>query len=150
MGKLADIREYIEKNTTDRCKVYIGTDSKRYRKDGVWHAKFATAVVIHKEGKHGCKVFVIESTERDYDAKAGRPINRMMAEVYKTSEVYTYLEPFLINREVEIHLDINPSESHGSHCAMQQAVGYIKGVCNMNAFVKPFALAASFAADHHL
>lgn len=150
MGKLADIREYIEKHSTVRCKVYIGTDSRRFRRDNIWYAKFATAVVIHKEGKHGCKVFVIESTERDFDVKKGRPINRMMAEVYKTSEVYGYLEPFLLNREVEIHLDINPDEKHGSHCALSQAVGYIKGVCGKVPKVKPFALAASFAADHNL
>ena len=150
MGKLADIREYIEKHTTDRCKVYIGTDSKRFRRDNVWFARFATAVVIHKESKHGCKVFVIESTERDFDAKQGRPINRMMMEVYKTQEVYDNLKEFLTNREVEIHLDINPDEHHGSNCALSQAVGYIKGVCGIDAKVKPFALAASFAADHHL
>jgi len=150
MGKLADIREYIEKNTTAQCKVYIGTDSKRFRKDNVWYARFATAVVIHKESKHGCKVFILESTERDYDSKMGKPINRMMAEVYKTSETYENLKTFLENREVEIHLDINPDEKFGSNCAYKQAIGFIKGVCGIDAKVKPFALAASFAADNHL
>ena len=150
MGKLADIRAYVEKNMTDRCKVYIGTDSKRFRKDNVWYARFVTAVVIHKESKYGCKVFILESTERDFDSKQNKPINRMMMEVYKTSEVYENLKEFLHNRQVEIHLDINPNEKYGSNCAFSQAVGYIKGVCDIVPKVKPFALAASFAADHHL
>lgn len=150
MHEILTIKEYLKHSTTSRCKVYIGTDSKRYRRDNVWFAKFATAVVIHKEGNHGCKVFVIQSTERDFDAKKSRPMNRMLAEAYKTSEVYQELKPLLEHLETEIHLDINPSEIHGSNCALTSAVGYIKGVCDIVPKVKPFALAASFAADHHL
>ena len=150
MQEIEKIKDYLVNHTTNRCKIYIGTDSKRYRKDNVWYAKFATAVVIHREGNHGCKVFVIQSTERDYDAKKSKPMNRMMTETYKTTEVYEALKAALAGREVEIHLDINPSEVHGSNCALTQAVGYIRGVCDINPKVKPFALAASFAADHHL
>ena len=150
MQEIEKIKDYLVNHTTNRCKIYIGTDSKRYRKDNVWYAKFATAVVIHREGNHGCKVFVIQSTERDYDAKKSKPMNRMMTETYKTTEVYEALKAALAGREVEIHLDINPSELHGSNCALTQAVGYIRGVCDINPKVKPFALAASFAADHHL
>lgn len=150
MTELLEIKEYLLHNTTNRCKVYIGTDSKRYRKDNVWYAKFATAVVIHREANHGCKVFIVQSTERDFDAKKSRPMNRMMTEAYKTTEVYEQLKEVLANKQVEIHLDINPSEIHGSNCALTSAVGYIKGVCDITPKVKPFALAASFAADHHL
>lgn len=150
MQEIEKIKDYLVNHTTNRCKIYIGTDSKRYRKDNVWYAKFATAVVIHREGNHGCKVFVIQSTERDYDAKKSKPMNRMMTETYKTTEVYEALKSTLGTKQVEIHLDINPSEIHGSNCALTQAVGYIRGVCDINPKVKPFALAASFAADHHL
>lgn len=150
MQEIEKIKDYLVNHTTNRCKIYIGTDSKRYRKDNVWYAKFATAVVIHREGNHGCKVFVIQSTERDYDAKKSKPMNRMMTETYKTTEVYEALKSTLGTKQVEIHLDINPSEVHGSNCALTQAVGYIRGVCDINPKVKPFALAASFAADHHL
>lgn len=150
MTELAEIKEYLKHNTTSRCTIYIGTDSKRYRREGIWYAKFATAVVVHRESNHGCKVFVLQSTERDFDAKKSRPINRMMTETYKTTEVYEELKEALAGKQVEIHLDINPSEVHGSNCALTQAVGYIKGVCDITPKVKPFALAASFAADHHL
>ena len=150
MTQLVEIKEYLKNSTTSRCKVYIGTDSKRYRREGLWYAKFATAVVIHKEGNHGCKVFIVHSVERDYDAKKSKPMNRMLTETYKTSEIYEELKTLLEGKEVEIHLDINPSEMHGSNCALTSAVGYIRGVCDIIPKVKPFALAASFAADHHL
>ena len=150
MTELLEIKEYLEHSTTTRCTIYIGTDSKRFRREGVWYAKYATAVVIHRESNHGCKVFILQSTERDFDAKKSRPINRMMAETYKTTEVYEQLKEALVGKQVEIHLDINPDVAHGSNCALTQAVGYIKGVCDITTKVKPFALAASFAADHHL
>jgi len=44
-------------------------------------------------------------------------------------------------------LDINPDEQYGSSCVISQAVGYIKGTCNVIPFVKPEAFAASYAAD---
>jgi hypothetical protein len=36
---------------------------------------------------------------------------------------------------------------HGSSCVVQQAIGYIRGVCNVIPMVKPQAFAASYAAD---
>lgn len=149
MEKLNEIRTYLKHHLTERCGIYIGTDSRRFRKDGLWYAEFATAVVIHKESKYGCKVFVVKSVERDYDSKKNKPMNRMMAEAYKTSEVYLELKEYL-GSNVEIHLDINPNEQCGSNCALSQAVGYIKGVCELIPKVKPLAFAASFAADHSL
>jgi len=70
-----------------------------------------------------------------------------MTEVYKVSELYLKLEEVLDGREVEVHLDISPNEMHGSSCVISQAIGYIKGTCNVIPFVKPGAFAASYAAD---
>jgi predicted RNase H-related nuclease YkuK (DUF458 family) len=70
-----------------------------------------------------------------------------MTEVYKTSELYLKLADVLEGRDVEVHLDINPDEHYGSSCVVQQAIGYIKGTCNVIPFVKPNAWAASYAAD---
>jgi predicted RNase H-related nuclease YkuK (DUF458 family) len=36
---------------------------------------------------------------------------------------------------------------HNSSIVIQQAVGYIRGVCNVEPKVKPQAFAASYAAD---
>jgi predicted RNase H-related nuclease YkuK (DUF458 family) len=70
-----------------------------------------------------------------------------MTEVYKVSELYLKLADVLEGRQVEVHLDINPDEQYGSSCVISQAVGYIKGTCNVIPFVKPEAFAASYAAD---
>jgi predicted RNase H-related nuclease YkuK (DUF458 family) len=70
-----------------------------------------------------------------------------MNEVYKVSELYLKLADVLVDRDVEVHLDINPNEMHGSNCVIQEAIGYIRGTCNVIPLVKPEAFAASYAAD---
>jgi predicted RNase H-related nuclease YkuK (DUF458 family) len=127
--------------------VYIGCDSRRFRIQGRWHAEYTMAVVVHIDGKHGCKIFGESSIERDYDQRRDRPSMRLMNEVYKISELYLKVHEILEDREVEVHLDINPNEMYGSSCVVQQAIGYIRGMCNVIPMVKPRAFAASYAAD---
>lgn len=143
---LEEVREFI-KNQSPETKIYIGSDSERTRIDGVWYADFCTAVVVHIDGRHGCKVFGKVEREIDYDRKMSRPQMRMMTECYKASEMYLALADILVDRHVEVHLDLNADERHGSNCALQQAVGYIRGTCNIVPKVKPYAPAASFCAD---
>lgn len=52
-----------------------------------------------------------------------------------------------LEKQMEIHLDINPDKAHGSSCVVQEATGYIRGTCNVVPLIKPNAFAASFAAD---
>jgi predicted RNase H-related nuclease YkuK (DUF458 family) len=73
-----------------------------------------------------------------------------MNEVIRTAQMYLDLEEAIGVRDIEIHLDINPDEKHGSSCVISEAVGYIKGMCNVVPFVKPRAFAASIAADRLL
>jgi len=70
-----------------------------------------------------------------------------MTEVYKVAELYLQLAEVLEDRYVEVHLDINPDEMHGSSCVLNEAIGYIRGMCNVTPMVKPNAFAASIAAD---
>lgn len=143
---IEQIKEYLE-NESITSSIYIGVDSERYNKKGKWCADYTVAVVIHRNSNNGAKVFGWIETEQDYDPKLSRPMLRMMNEVYKASECYLSLTDSILDRHVEIHLDINPNELHGSSCAMQQAVGYIKGVCGHTSKLKPEAFAASCAAD---
>jgi predicted RNase H-related nuclease YkuK (DUF458 family) len=71
---------------------------------------------------------------------------RLMNEVYKVADLYLQLSQEIPN-EIQVHLDINPSELHGSSCVINEAVGYIRGMCNVIPMVKPQAFAASYAAD---
>ena len=128
-------------------KIYLGADSERFRESRVWWAEYTTVVVVHINGKHGCKIFGEVDRERDYDARGDRPSMRLMNEVYRVSELFQRLAIVLADRPVEVHLDINPNEMHASSCVVQQAIGYIRGTCNVIPMVKPQAFAASYAAD---
>jgi uncharacterized protein len=143
---LDEVRNFIESQSPE-TKIYIGCDSERLKIDGVWYADYITAIVVHIDGKHGCKLFGEVNRERDYDQKQNKPRYRLMNEVYKVSELYLKLADVLQDRQVEVHLDINPSELHGSNCVINEAIGYIRGTCNVVPLVKPQAFAASYAAD---
>jgi predicted RNase H-related nuclease YkuK (DUF458 family) len=143
---LEEVKRYIDAQTPE-TKIYLGCDSERLRIDGVWYADYVLAIVVHINGNNGCKLFGEVHRERVYDQKASKPAMRLMTEVYKVSELYLKLAEVLEGRDVEVHLDINPNELHGSSCVISQAIGYIKGTCNVVPFVKPRAFAASYAAD---
>jgi predicted RNase H-related nuclease YkuK (DUF458 family) len=143
-----EIREYLL-NQGPSTKVYIGCDSERVNVRGVWHADYTIAIVVHINGKNGCKLFGEVVRERDYDQKNSRPNVRLMTEVFKVSEMYLRLADVLCDRHVEIHLDLNPKEEYNSNAVIQQAIGFIRGTCNIIPMVKPKAWAASTAADRY-
>lgn len=143
---IASVAEFIRAQTPE-TRIYLGCDSERVRIDGVWYADYVLAIVVHINGNNGCKLFGEVHRERVWDAKPGKPAMRLMTEVYKVSELYLKLAEVLEGRKVEVHLDINPDEHYGSSCVISQAIGYIKGTCNVIPFVKPEAFAASYAAD---
>jgi predicted RNase H-related nuclease YkuK (DUF458 family) len=140
------VKAFIQNQSKD-SKIYIGGDSERLCINGAWHADYTLVVVIHIGGKHGCKIFGETIRERDFDQRKDRPRMRLMNEVYKIAELYIKLGEVLDEREVEVHLDINPDEKFGSNCVINEAIGYIKGMCNVIPIVKPNAFAASGAAD---
>ena len=139
------IREYINAQSPE-TKIYIGVDSERLRVNNQWYADYTAAIVVHLDGKHGCKLFGEVTRERDYD-KVDKPNTRLMTEVYKVSQLYLKLADILEGRQVEVHLDINPEAEHASSNVVSQAIGYIRGTCNVIPLVKPRAFAASYAAD---
>lgn len=144
--QLEEVKDFIAQSS-ESTKIYFGADSSRFKSKGKWYATYTIVVVIHKDGCKGAKVFGYSETEPDYDKKFNRPSYRMMQETYKVSELFLALTEYIGIREVEIHLDINPNEMHGSSCALSQAIGYVKGMCGIEPKVKPCAFAASYAAD---
>ena len=141
-----EVKNFINTQSID-TKIYLGCDSERFNINGVWYADYTLAVVVHIDGRHGCKIFGEITRERDYDQKKDKPALRLMNEVYKVSDMFQKLADVLEEREVQVHLDINPNEMYGSSCVVNQAIGYIKGTCNVVPLVKPKAFAASYAAD---
>ena len=145
---LEEVKAFIE-NQSPETKIYLGADSERFEMNKQWYADYTLAIVVHINGNNGCKIFGEVQRERDYDQKVSRPRMRLMNEAYRLSELYLKMADVLEDRYVEIHLDINPSEKHGSYCALQEAMGYIRGTCNVIPMVKPNAFAASYAADRY-
>ena len=149
MFQETQINDLVNLLTTlnNNTKIYFGCDSIRKIVNDVWYARYATCVIVHKNGNNGCRIFSQESTEPDYDVRMNRPSMRLMNETMKVCEAYTQLIPWIDGFDVEIHLDINPDKAHGSSVVVQQPIGYIKGLCNIIPMTKPKAFAASCAAD---
>jgi predicted RNase H-related nuclease YkuK (DUF458 family) len=143
---LNEVKLFVENQGPD-TKIYIGGDSERYNENGNWFADFTLAIVVHIDGKHGCKIFGEVQKEKDFDQKQNKPRMRLMTEVYKVADLYLKLQEMLPDNEIQVHLDINPNEMFGSSCVINEAVGYIRGTCNVVPLVKPQAFAASYAAD---
>lgn len=141
-----EITEYLNSQSQE-TKIYLGCDSERVNVRGVWYADYVVAIVCHINGNNGCKIFGEVFREKDFDQRLDRPNIRLMKEVFKVSEIYLQMADIFADRYVEIHLDLNPSEMHNSNLVLSQAVGYIRGTCNVVPLVKPKAFAASYAAD---
>lgn len=141
-----EVKQFIDAQGPN-SKIYIGGDSERFKMNGEFFADYMLVVVVHIDGKHGCKVFGEVQRERDYDQKKNKPRMRLMTEVYKIAELYLKLADVLEDRDVQVHLDINSDEKYGSSCVVSEAIGYIKGVCNVVPFIKPDSFVASHCAD---
>lgn len=146
--KSIDIEEILQflENCSDDTKIYIGCDSERLKVGDHWYADYILAVVIHVNGNQGCKIFGAVNRERDYDLNVNRPRQRLMSEVYRVAELYLKLSE-VIAHDIDVHLDLNPNEMHNSSIVVNEAVGYIKGMCGVIPFIKPESFAASYAAD---
>jgi predicted RNase H-related nuclease YkuK (DUF458 family) len=143
---IEEVKEFIEAQGPN-TRIYIGGDSERFQINNAWYADYTLAIVVHINGNNGCKIFGEVQRERDWDQKKDKPRMRLMTEVYKIAELYLKLNEVLEDRAVEVHLDINPNEMHGSSCVVNEAIGYIRGMCNVIPLVKPQAFAASYCAD---
>lgn len=143
---LDEVKAMIEASSPT-TKIYVGGDSERHKVKGVWYADYATVVVIHKDGCRGAALRGEIVRERDYDQKKNAPTMRLMNEVYKIAELYLKIADAIGDRHVEVHLDINSDKTAISNKVMDEAVGYIRGTCNIVPMVKPNSPAASFCAD---
>jgi predicted RNase H-related nuclease YkuK (DUF458 family) len=143
---IESVKAFIREQTAE-TKIYVGGDSERLIVDNVWYADYTNVVVVHINGNKGCRVFGEVTRERDFDQSKDKPRMRLMNEVIKTANLYIALGDISEEYEVEVHLDINPNHLHGSSCVINEAVGYIRGMCNVTPLVKPNAWAASYCAD---
>jgi len=145
-----EIKQYILDNP--EARVIIGGDSqkistKKRRKLKIQDktARFVTCVIVYQKDRN--KIFYEVSKEKDLDHNPGKPMMRMLKETEKIVEIAMKLEDVLLDREFEIHLDINTKKEYGSNCALGAAVGYVWGTVGVEPIVKPDSWAASTVAD---
>ena len=125
--------------------VYVGSDSIRFKKQGVWYARYSTVVILHIDSKHGCKLFHSSETHRDY----GNMKQRLLTEVGYTVNLALELLDTIGNRHLEVHLDLNANPKHKSNVAVKEGLGYVHGqLPGVQVEIKPNGWAASACADH--
>lgn len=147
MTSINTIREAIIASSKE-TKIYLGSDSKVLNVDGPDITfRVATVAILHINGNNGCKVLGFNSVRKVQDSNKSKPFARMLAETYETLELYQAITDCIDGRHLELHLDINPNESHGSSVAVKAASGIIQGVTMIKPKLKPHAFAASCAAD---
>jgi len=140
---IEEAKKAIESSSSS-SSIYIGADSIRYNNRGRWYAKYSTVVILHKDSKHGCKLFHRTVDLPDY----GNLKQRLMTEVGYAIEAASELIEVIGERHLEIHIDINPNPKYKSSVAVKEALGYVKGSLGIDAKIKPSSWAASHAADH--
>ena len=131
-------------NSSESSSVYIGADSIRFKKQGIWYAKYSTVIILHMDSKHGAKIFHKNVEMRDF----GNLRQRLITEAGFAIEAATEILDVIGNRKLEIHLDLNPNPRYKSNVAVKEALGYVKGSIGIDAKVKPECFAATHAADH--
>jgi hypothetical protein len=139
-----DLARAIISSSSPESSVYIGCDSKVFKDNGRWFAKYTTVIVVHMNSKNGAKVFHYSEVQPDFK----NIVNRMVTEAQHAINVFEAISDVLDGRHCEIHLDINASPKHKSNQAASQAIGYVLGVTGIQPKIKPDAFAASYAADH--
>lgn len=138
-----DARAAIRASSLD-SSVYIGSDSIRFKKNGLWYAKYSTVIIVHKDSNKGCTLFHDSVVLQDFGVIKQRMLNEVMFAVNAALEVLEDIG----ERHFELHIDINPSPKHKSNVAVKEALGYVRGNLGIEAKIKPYAFAAMHAADH--
>jgi hypothetical protein len=143
MTYIEEAREFIKQSTLT-SSVYIGCDSQRFKKNGLFYAKYSTVIIVHMDSNKGCKLFHDSVVMQDWGNIKQRMLNETMFAVNAAFEV----KDAIGDRYYEVHLDINPNVKHKSNVAMKEALGYVMGNLGITAKIKPHAFAAMHAADH--
>jgi predicted RNase H-related nuclease YkuK (DUF458 family) len=137
---------------SSKTKIYFGSDSRVFFSKTKAYVIFSVVVVVHLNGCNGGKIFVRQFLD-EYKEKnlMKRPYQRLMKEVEylanEFQEVMRECEEGLLDKEIEVHLDFSHDPKNFSSLVVQSAVGYIRGTCFLEPFVKPDSFAASHVAD---
>lgn len=139
---LEELKEFIS-NSSDDTAVYVGCDSKRYKKRGKRKVVYVTVVVVHYDGCKGARVFRQIKIDDDH----GQIQTRLLQEVWCAVEMALEISPAVGDREFQVHLDLNPNPEHKSSVVVKQATGMVLGMLGFQPKLKPESMASSACAD---
>jgi len=123
--------------------VYIGADSKVYRKNNQERVAYVTVIILHYGSSNGAKIFKSHKTEKYH----GGIRERLMSEVAAAIDAGLHISDVIDDRSFEIHLDINRDVRYKSSEIIKEATGYVLGTLGFEPKLKPDAFAASSVAD---
>jgi predicted RNase H-related nuclease YkuK (DUF458 family) len=142
---MLDAAKSAIRDSSLESSVYIGSDSIRFKKAGIWYARYSTVVILHIDSKHGCKLFHNTEVQRDF----GNMKQRLLNEVMYTVNLALELVDHIGDRHLEVHLDLNSNPNHKSNVAVKEGLGYVHGCLpGVQVEIKPNGWAASACADH--
>lgn len=139
-------RETIRASSLE-SSVYIGCDSKRFKRKGIWYARYMTVIIVHRDSSRGCQLYYDAQILQDWGSDKS-PKQRLLNEVMFAVNAATEILDDVGKRHMELHIDINPNPRYKSNAAVKEALGYVKGNLGLDAKIKPEAFAAMHAADH--
>lgn len=137
-----ELRKFIS-NASATSTVYVGCDSKRFRRGGRMRVAYVTVVVIHYDSCNGGKIFKEVEIQDDY----GNMRQRLMTEVYMAANLAYEIVDVVGDRPFEVHLDLNPNPNHKSSVVVKEATGYVMGMLGITPKLKPHSIASSTCAD---
>lgn len=137
--KVVNLVEYVRQYMVEKpgTKIYIGTDSQNRRDK----TDFAIVVVLHYLNR-GAKVLYVKTTE----PKIRDRFTRLLKEVQYSLEIAAVLREGGLDMPLTIDIDLNPDPLYKSNDVLTSALGWVVGM-GFECRNKPYALAASYAAD---
>lgn len=150
---MTEKKTYIEvareaiRESSQESSIYVGCDSKRFKRNGLWYARYMTVIIVHKDSSKGCQLFHDSQILQDWSSDKS-PKQRLLNEVMFVVNTAMEIVEAVGERHMEVHLDINPNPKYKSQVAVKEAMGYVRGQLGMEAKIKPDAFAAMHAADH--
>ena len=151
---MTEMRTFVDeardaiRDSSLESSVYVGCDSKRFKKNGLWYARYMTVIIVHRDSSKGCQLFYDSQVMQDWGSNKS-PKQRLLNEVMFAVNAATGILDVLEDRHMEVHIDINPNPKYKSNVAVREALGYVRGnLPGIEPKIKPHAFAAMHAADH--
>ena len=136
-----DIKEMVKGLVKDETQhIHIGTDAQKIGK----RTDFVTVLVVYNQGRGGRVFFT-----RQREPKTESLRQKLALETWASIEVAMALAPLLPRgeKQISVHIDANPNPRYKSSDYVKELTGMVMGQ-GFNHILKPYAWAASHAADH--